>query len=170
MNAERCEQIEPLLVDYADGTLPPPERRRIADHVAGCPRCREELDALARSLELARVVWEGNLRSGSQTAWAEAHPTRRLWPCVAAAALIVLGIGLALHRLDRPSGPMEPELTLAQIERQIFEEASAAKVLAAAELLERKPHASELAEKPYRYVIEHYPQTHAANIARTRIQ
>ncbi len=57
-----------------------------------------------------------------------------------------------------------------QIERQIFDEGNAAMVLATAELLAKKPEAAELAQRPYRYVIENYPRTNAAAIARTRIQ
>ena len=163
MKEKTCESIEPLLVDYADDVLEPVQRQRVAKHLAQCPACQAMLDALQRSLGLAQVVWEDNLSSGSRTT--------RIWRFVAAAAVIVLGIGLALHWHHRSeSEPPEPELTIAQIEQQIFNEGNAAKVLAAAELLAKKPEAADLAQRPYRYVIENYPETNAAAIARTRIQ
>jgi len=170
MKHETCESIEPLLVDYADDVLEPAARQRVAEHVAQCPACAETFDGLRRSLGLAQVIWEDNISSNHQTAWAKAHPTR-IWRYVAAAAVIVLGIGLALrwHRLPEPV-PTEPELTIAQIEQQIFDEGNAAKVLAAGELLAKKPEAADLAQRPYRYVIENYPETNAAAIARMRIQ
>lgn len=170
MRPQTCESIEPMLVDYADDVLEPPAKQHVAEHVEHCPACAETLDALQRSLELAQVVWEGNLSSGRQTAWAKAHPTK-LWHYVAMAAVVVLGIGLALHWHRRPEPqPPEPELTITQIEQQIFNEGNAAKVLAAGELLAKKPESADLAQRPYRYVIENYPETNAAAIARTRIQ
>lgn len=170
MKRETCESVEPRLVDYADETLEPVDRQCVADHMARCPACRDTLDGLQRSLGLAQIIWEDNLSSGYQAAWAKAHPAR-IWRYVAAAAVVVLGVGLVLNLHDRPGPePAEPEVTIAQIERQIFDAASAAKVLAAAELLAKRSEAGDLTARPYRYVIENYPQTNAAAIARTRIQ
>jgi anti-sigma factor RsiW len=46
---------EARLLDLADERLAPEERERTATHVAGCLRCRTELDALRRLLETMRT-------------------------------------------------------------------------------------------------------------------
>jgi len=58
MGREGCDRLADLLVDYADGELPEPDRRRVADHLASCADCRAERELLSRSLELARSVWQ----------------------------------------------------------------------------------------------------------------
>lgn len=40
------EHIKPLLADYLDGELSPPEMERVSTHCAGCGDCRRELDEL----------------------------------------------------------------------------------------------------------------------------
>ena len=56
-----CEDIADMLVDYADGRLSPGESSKVSAHLAKCEDCRESLEALQRSLELAEVIWEDQL-------------------------------------------------------------------------------------------------------------
>jgi hypothetical protein len=57
MTNKTCDKIRLLLVDYSDGSLPADRARQMADHLAECALCREELRLLEHSLELAREVW-----------------------------------------------------------------------------------------------------------------
>lgn len=51
-----CAQIEPLLCDLVDGTLPAAERARVEAHLAGCAACQELVEeARALSVFLERV-------------------------------------------------------------------------------------------------------------------
>ena len=47
-----CENIELMLVDYADGQLSPSDSSMVGEHLAQCEECRNVLDALEKSLEL----------------------------------------------------------------------------------------------------------------------
>ncbi|MCC6764100.1 MAG: zf-HC2 domain-containing protein [Deltaproteobacteria bacterium] len=46
MSDSACERTSPELVAYLDGELADAARRPIADHLAGCPTCRRELERL----------------------------------------------------------------------------------------------------------------------------
>ena len=52
-----CEDIEQMLVDYADGQLSPSDSSKVAKHLAKCEHCRKKLYGLQKSLELAGVIW-----------------------------------------------------------------------------------------------------------------
>lgn len=47
-NAMDCSQAHELLEEYFEGTLPEPEARRVAAHVAACARCAAELRQIER--------------------------------------------------------------------------------------------------------------------------
>jgi len=59
---------------------------------------------------------------------------------------------------------------LAEIEREITESGSAARLLAAADLLAKYPDAKTIVERQYRYIVETYPETPAAAKAKLRIE
>ena len=61
MTDRSCEEIRDLLVDYADGELSPQDSQAVAEHLAGCPECREIVKGLERSLNLATAIWLDNL-------------------------------------------------------------------------------------------------------------
>lgn len=172
MSQDKCEQLEGLLVDYADGLLDGEEAAEVAGHIEQCLACRDKVEALDESLELARVIWRDNLdesTSRSAVRPSLARVLMRRWPAVAAAAVVVFAVAVISHR--RPmAGPAGPQLTAEQVEAQIMAEGSAARLLAAAEILARKPHARELARSQYRYILEYYPETEAAVQARTKTQ
>jgi len=170
MTEMSCREIEHMLVDYADGQLSPSQSSEVAEHLAGCQQCSDELKALQRSLELVRVVWEDG--------WADAqaiHISQRVktkaplrWTYATAAAVVAVAACWAFwHYLNRPA---PQALTMAEIERRITDEGMAARLLAATELLAGKPYAKELVERQYSYIVERYPSTGAAATAKTRIR
>lgn len=44
-----CAQVKKLIPVYLDGELEGEEIRQVKDHLAGCPNCREELQAFEKS-------------------------------------------------------------------------------------------------------------------------
>ena len=171
MNHRQCEPFEELLVDYADGVLDGESKRQVDEHVAGCERCRRAVQALQRSLECAEVIWEDNAAQSSKQVAAPLGRNRRwrLLSCVAAAAVIVLGVSLSIYR-RHVGQPVWPRPTAEQIERRIMDESSAATVLAATELLEGQTYATELVKSQYEYILSRYPDTGAAAKVKQRMR
>jgi hypothetical protein len=66
--------------------------------------------------------------------------------------------------------PAKKEISFAEIERRITESGSAARLLAAAELLAEYPDAQSIVKEQYRYIVETYPETAAAAEAKLKIQ
>ena len=163
-----CKEIERMLVDYVDGEVPPSESSEVAKHLAKCGNCRKMLEALQRSLRLADVIWEDGLAETKGIAVPIRRRVRKIrWPkyaAIAATILLVVGTYFVCRSL---TGPAESELTFAEIERRINESASAARLLAAAELLASQPYAEDLAKSQYRYIVDRYPDTKAAARARS---
>ncbi|MHC4575034.1 MAG: anti-sigma factor family protein [Planctomycetota bacterium] len=166
-----CEQIEKLLVDYADGELPPRQSSKVTGHLAKCQRCRSTLKAVQRSLDLADVIWKDGLTEIKTVGIAKAPPVRRFkwrrYAAVAASILIAAGISIRWRMM---TSPKEAVPNIAEIERTIQEAGRAARLLAAAELLAEYPDAQSIAEQQYRYIVETYPQTPAAAEVKSRIQ
>jgi anti-sigma factor RsiW len=160
-----------MLVDYADGQLSPGESSEVAEHLAKCECCRSILEALQRSLELTGVIWEDGLAETKDVHISILRKARKLrWPryaAVAAGILLVLTTSILWHALVRP---LETELTFAEIERKIIESGSAARLLAAADLLAEYPDAKTIVERQYRYIVKTYPETPAAAEAKLRIE
>ena len=50
-----CPGFEPLLLDRAAGLLDTAGEARLDRHLAGCPACRAEADAIALALSLAAL-------------------------------------------------------------------------------------------------------------------
>ncbi|MHC4623961.1 MAG: zf-HC2 domain-containing protein [Planctomycetota bacterium] len=166
-----CEQIEKLLVDYADGELPPRQSSKVGEHLTECEHCRATLKALQRSLDLADVIWKDGLAEIKTVGVAKARPARRFkwrrYAAIAASILIAAGISITWRAMI---GPKETVPNIAEIERTIQEAGRAARLLAAAELLTEYPDAQSIAKQQYRYIVETYPQTPAATQAKPRIQ
>ena len=169
--ARSCEQITELLVDYADGQLSPAESGEVAEHLAKCEDCRRMLDALQRSLELAGVIWEDGLAEVDAIRVPISHKVRTLrwsrYAAIAASILLVVTASVLWRGLVRPrqAGP-----SFAEIERKIIDEGTAAKLLAAADLLADKSYAKGLVKSQYEYILDRYPNTKAAATARLRTQ
>ena len=165
-----CKDIEQMLVDYADGQLPPSDSSNVAEHIAQCKNCRKVLDALNKSLELVVAIWTDSLVE-TENIHIPAAKTRKIrwlrYVAIAASIILVATASVVWHTLTKPK---MRELTFAEIEREIIDEGKAARLLMATDLLSSKPHASGLIKNKYEYIVVHYPNTKAAATAKTRIQ
>jgi len=166
-----CKDIKEMLVDYADGQLSPNESKEVVEHLAKCERCQGTLEALQRSLELAEVVWEDGLEQTKDIRVSIPVKARKThwfgYAAVAAGILIVVTTSIVWRALVRPA---KKEISFTEIERRITEAGSAARLLAATELLAEYPDAQSIVREQYRYIVETYPETTAANKAKLKIQ
>jgi anti-sigma factor RsiW len=48
-----CRQAVALMADYLDGGLPPRDRARLEQHLAGCPHCSEYLAQIEATVAAA---------------------------------------------------------------------------------------------------------------------
>jgi predicted anti-sigma-YlaC factor YlaD len=166
-----CKYFEEMLVDYAEGQLSPGDSSEVSRHLAECERCRALLDGLQKSLDLAGVIWTDGLAETEQIrAPGLPKTTKTHWLRYAAVAASILIVLTAFVIRRAQVKPERPEVTLAQIERKIAESATAARLLAAADLLAECPGARSIANQQYRYIAETYPETTAASKARLRMQ
>ena len=171
MMASSCKEIEQMLVDYADGRLSPGESSKVAAHLAKCQDCRRSLEALQRSLELAGIIWEDGLAETETIRIPIPKKARKFhWPLYAAVAAGILFVVAISGMWKVLVGPTEKEPTFAEIEQKINESASAARLLAAADLLAKYPDVESIVKQQYRYIVETYPQTPAAAEAKLRIE
>lgn len=166
-----CREIEEMLVDYADGQMSPGDSSAVAEHLAQCENCRKVLDALQRSLDLAGVIWTDGLTETENIRIPTSHKIRKFpwlrYAAIAASILLVATTSIVWRALMKPKGP---EITFAEIERRITESASAARLLAATELLVEVPDAKPIVDQQYRYIAETYPETTAAHKAKSKIK
>lgn len=126
------------LQDYVDGLLPPARRDRLDRHLAGCGRCRDEVEhlrtllqeaeRLPRAIEPRRDLWGGIaarieaeqvvelaaaravLESERREASPSAYawPTRRLMLAAAAALLVLVSSGVTLLLVGGGTEPAAP--------------------------------------------------------------
>jgi predicted anti-sigma-YlaC factor YlaD len=52
----RCQEVLDRLIEAATGSVPPRMREGIAEHLAVCPRCRDEAAAIERTVAVLRTV------------------------------------------------------------------------------------------------------------------
>jgi predicted anti-sigma-YlaC factor YlaD len=165
-----CENIEEMLVDYTDGQLTSGESNKVAEHLKKCEHCQKILGALHKSLELAGVIWADGLTETQEICAPLPSKHRKIrWPGYAAAAagiMLVVTTSIVWRALIRPA---EKEINFADIERRITEAGNAARLLAATELLADYPDAQSIVKDQYRYIVETYPETSAANKAKLKI-
>jgi len=166
-----CEKIEQMLVDYADGRLSASDSDKVAEHLQKCEHCRNILGALNKSLELTGIIWADSLTETKEIRAPIPSKHRKItWPKYTAAAagiILLLTTSVLWRALIRPQ---EKELDFADIERRITEAGTAARLLAATELLAEYPDAQPIVKQQYRYIVETYPETSAANKAKLKIQ
>lgn len=168
MSNDPCEQVRPILADYADGELAAEEAQRVEAHLDTCGACRRELAALRRSLALARQVWQA---SAEETA---ARPARRRRPAgvptvaAAAAACFLLAAGVAVTVWLTRRGPgtvatgrQAPAMSLQEVHRLIQREVLAARLLASAEILAAQPGGEAEGARTIEHVIQTYGDTSA---------
>jgi hypothetical protein len=161
-----------MLVDYADGQLSPSQSSEVAEHLAECQRCCTVLKALQGSLELAEIIWQDGLADTESIRAGIPAKHRWVWQryaVIAASILVMLSACLFLWRQQVKSSRVV-ERSFAEIERRINEAGSAARLLAATELLAGRPHAGDLVKSQYRYIVDRYPDTEAAVQARLKLK
>ncbi|NQV33198.1 MAG: zf-HC2 domain-containing protein [Phycisphaeraceae bacterium] len=164
MTPDPCESYEHLLVEYSDNELTSEDAASLLDHLAACPQCRNLLHRLRRSMAATQTLWGQNLTC-------EGHKKSATWKMrtsaiVGVAALLVIGAGVL--RLNRPVTPTP--LTLAQMEQTVEQSGQAARLLALADILARHQAQADLAQKRYHYIVETFPKTPSALIAKTKLQ
>lgn len=105
---------EELLAPYVDGALDPSERAAVEAHLAGCARCRQEVELARRAVEALRALGEEPVPLGVTApvlaqARGRAEPAWRSlrWAVgLAAAAVLALAGALVLPQVIR--GPVGP--------------------------------------------------------------
>jgi predicted anti-sigma-YlaC factor YlaD len=166
-----CEKIEEMLVDYADGQLSQSDSNKVAEHLQKCEHCRKILAALHKSFELSEVIWDDSIEETKKIHFSIPRQSRKIhWTKYVAAAAgitLLLTTSILWRTLTKP---VEKEINFAEIERKITEAGTAARLLAATELLAEYPDAQPIVKQQYRYIVETYPETSAANEAKLKIQ
>jgi predicted anti-sigma-YlaC factor YlaD len=165
-----CKKIEEILVDYADDQLSQSDSSKVVEHLSKCEECRKVLDALKKSLELTGVIWADSLEQIENIRIPAAKIRKIRWKrylAMAASILLVATASVVWRTLVRPK---DNEITFAEIERKITESGSAARLLAAAEMLGDNPEAETIVKQQYRHIVETYPDTAAAAKAKSRIK
>ncbi len=110
-------RIRALLSSYVDGEVSAADARRVEEHAAACPECRDELDSLTATGELVRALPELELpRSFELTRLPEEEPRAslgvwapRLATSVAGLLLVVLLAGDFTGTLIQSGGSDEAE-------------------------------------------------------------
>ena len=103
-----CDDIEGVLADYLGHELGEADRRRVDEHLAGCARCRGEVDSLRGPLEELASLPEIDLaeaarRTSGLEVRRRGHRARAIVVATAAALLL----GLFLGRLLAPAHPAQ---------------------------------------------------------------
>jgi anti-sigma factor RsiW len=109
-----CDRVRDRLQGYDEGTLDRAERAQVAGHLAECPDCQADLDALTRlGPALAalprRIEPPADLWRGIAPRLRRAGGARRVmvpvWALVAAALVLVAGSAALTVTLTRPEAP-----------------------------------------------------------------
>jgi predicted anti-sigma-YlaC factor YlaD len=173
MIKKSCEDIQKILVDYADGQLCPEEETIVSQHLKKCQSCRKLFRALDKSLELSTIIWEDNLTEIDNVAIPASPKIRKIhwlkYASVAASILIIVTTAILWNSSNKQQEP-EIQLSFEEIERNINDSANAARLLAATELLADYPDYKEMIENQYRYIARVYPGTPAAEKIKLKIQ
>lgn len=157
MMSDACSAIQELLVDFTDGQLTDAQHRRVAEHLATCTDCEEELRLLRRSLELTLAAWQASLPiagecAGNMSAADRARPRRHVVPtaCVFA-GILLLAVASTVWLVQRPGVGQSPILAVAhdanasqvsgtdEIDDFISRQTRAARLAEAVQLLASQP-------------------------------
>jgi len=163
---KHCDEIRDLLVDYADGDLPPVESEMVRLHLGECKRCRLQLAALDRSLELARRTW------AEQAAPRQRMPRPRLaWGKLAAMAgclaiALTLGFMALIPPHQAPVGKKPQLMTFEQVRLQVQREEAASRLLMSASELMEVPEGRQQAVEIIAGISKDYGDTAAGRTAR----
>jgi hypothetical protein len=187
MSDKTCEQMEDLLVDYADNELPAERRYQVETHLGDCEHCRRLLAALRHSEDVTRTVWQKAYDQVVNLRPADISPVRRRRPIyigVATAAAIVLAFLTALTwRALLASGPRQPSpplvnqpaiavvlhLTPEQVRRNVNAAGTSIALLASVDWLAEQPANRQIACQQYEFITRMYAGTQAAERAKARL-
>jgi len=56
-----CKELEELVTEYLEGTLPPADQRRFGDHLDDCPYCVTYLDQMRQTIRTLGRLTEDDL-------------------------------------------------------------------------------------------------------------
>ena len=162
-----CERLADRFVDYVDGELPEEEAHRMTQHLADCEHCRRTVQAMERSLGLARVIWSDNLGDTEPAAKPALVPRgRRIRFCAVAASILIVGSAVIFTVLNRHPG--HPPISVEKLEEQIVHAGVAAELLAATQILARCEGTESIVDNQYRYILREYAGTPAAESIRAQ--
>jgi hypothetical protein len=103
----RCDEIGPLLVDYADAATSDADSIRVERHLAECAACRAELAALRRSLCLLESVWADADVAVAPHARPLPVPRWRLAAALGGVAA-AMAVAIGVYRAERPADDPPP--------------------------------------------------------------
>ncbi len=189
MTNRTCEQIEEVLVDYADNELGGQERQRVEAHLETCPDCRQLLEALQRSAVLAGEAWDEAYGGLLHLGVADVVRRRRRWVRAGgavAAAVVLAALGSLAWRglvvpgprqVARPGGTGRPKPsvvaaagpTAAQVRRAVEEAGATTALLASVDWLAEEPGNREIARQQYEFITHMYAGSEVARQAQTRL-
>lgn len=99
-----CEQTKPHLAAYADGSLGSLIREEVAEHLATCAVCRDQVERAQAEIASKEEI---KANTGSWTSKLRLIPTRAMGPqlSMAMVLLLMVGVGLVyLPKLQRGAG------------------------------------------------------------------
>lgn len=53
-----CRQVVEIISDYLEDALPPDDRRRVEEHLAGCEGCTKYLEQMRETIRLTGMLTE----------------------------------------------------------------------------------------------------------------
>jgi hypothetical protein len=117
LDAMSCEHYQETIGAWVDGTLDTVDRREIEDHLAACEECAALAADLRHIRDLARgldrltppaALWD---RLAAKTRTSSGVSVKRMppvWVALAAAAVLVLAVGIAVLRRPAPADVPPP--------------------------------------------------------------
>ena len=169
-----CENIQQLLVDYADGLLSAAQSKEIESHLEGCTDCKDVLESLQKSLQIAAIIWEDNLADLEAVEITNKPKQRKIhflrYAAVAAGIMIIAAVSVFFCISQKPQEQETKILTFEEIERSINDAGTAARLFAATELVADYSGAADIVQKQYSYIAKTYPQTAVAEKIRLKTQ
>ena len=178
MPVDGCISFRDSLVDFVDGELDGGELRRVSSHVDACADCAGRVAALRRSLVIAERVWDADqsMQSPSTGIARRRGSGRRIWlgrglVAAALAAAVIPAVWFSSPReLEVRPSLTSAQLSVADIEQQIWEAGLAARIVATGDALARIPGGAKQAAMSYRQVLADHSDTSAALDALRKLQ
>jgi len=131
-----CPQMQDRIADYVLGALDAPQAEALQEHLAHCEACRryaeilkrqaESLVALGRQIEIGMEARQDKVIEALESVSPVEAGTRRIFPSVggflrvSVAAVLVLGVGVAIGRWAAPR-PVDVEQLRADLQVSIAE-------------------------------------------------